>query len=95
MIRRFFQLLFSRVFLMIYGVVSVGLTILQIVMIFHNKFPQIESPNTIDGFGTVVELFMETLIPIWADGISVWDLTMIFLNLTFTILILFTLALGS
>jgi hypothetical protein len=85
-INYFFGSLFSRQFVYAYGIAAGGTALFQQSLIWLGYFSG--APTRVESFPVFVELYIETLLPIWIGGVTNWNILMIITNVFLASLIL-------
>lgn len=81
----FFGILFSRQTIYAYGIAAGITTAGQLLLISQRILEMPNQTETLPGF---IEMYIETLLPVWIGTITPWNALIILINITLTFLIL-------
>jgi len=84
--RHFRGSLFSRQIIYAYGIAAGFTAAFQQLLVIYNYFASI--PQNYETLPVFIELYVETLYPMWIGGITAWNIYMIFLNLCLAVILL-------
>lgn len=82
----FFRSLFSRQVIYAYGIASGITTAFQLLHLWTDFFSGITTRT--ESLPVFVELYIETLLPLWIPPITSWNATMLFMNVLLMLMIL-------
>lgn len=78
--------LFSNQFLYAYGIAAGFTTVGQLLLVWLNVFSGI--PQRMEALPIIIELYIETLIPLWIPPITGWNVFILILNIVIALWIL-------
>lgn len=82
----FFGSLFSRQAIFAYGIAGGVTTVFQLLLLTGDFFGSM--PTRTDTLPIFVELYIETLLPLWIPPITGWNIAMLIVNVMVMLLIL-------
>ncbi|SIR71405.1 hypothetical protein SAMN05421752_1028 [Natronorubrum thiooxidans] len=85
-INYFFGSLFSRQAIYAYGIAGGITTVFQLLLLWANYFTEV--PTRTESFPVFVELYIETLLPLWIPPITPWNAAMLLTNAFLMLMIL-------
>lgn len=85
-INYFFGSLFSRQAIYAYGIAGGITTAFQLLLLWTDFFTEI--PTRTESLPVFVELYIETLIPLWIPPITPWNVAMLFVNVFIMLMVL-------
>lgn len=82
----FFGILFSRLSIYAYGIAGTITTGLQLLLLWFGYFSDV--PRRAENLPVFIDLFIETMLPVWIGTITPWNVLMVVLNLFLALFIL-------
>lgn len=84
----FLGMLFSKMLFIAYGTASGITTVLQLFLIYQDHMRFDKPLDRVGYLPEFVEVYIETLFPVWIGSITTWNLVMILFNIVLALLIL-------
>ena len=85
--RYFMGSFFSRQAIFAYGIAGGVTTAGQLILIWLGRFSGV--PQRTEVVPVIIELYIETLIPLWVPPITSWNVVVLILNLVIALWVLF------